>query len=250
MFKRLFGRDKAPKAGNPLIFACLADRQPVEWAKVAEVLSSDLTKAPDLGSDTVAFEFRDASVMAIQMPAPVPGREVEAQIPYSRFWSPGSPTQHGSHVVVIGTAPSITANLRCVSKVLSAIATTHATVAWYCGNASHIVDPTIGTDLIESDAHIAIWVNVICSQNQRGGTDASTIGLEALGHHEFEIIGTRQDSATVFELLMDLATYVLENGPVLKHGQTFGRSADEKFGIEVGGSRLGKQGKVIRLALP
>jgi hypothetical protein len=151
---------------------------------------------------------------------------------------------------VTGISDNVLNGLESVSMVARAISSTHETVAWYCGNASQILKPDVASDLVENGAYVAVWVNVLCTPKPRSGLDASTIGLEAMGHNEFEIVGTKRDVATVYELLMDLSVYVLENGPVLKHGQTFGRSATEKFGIEVGSSRLGKRGKVIRLGLP
>lgn len=62
-------------------------------------------------------------------------------------------------------------------------------------------------------------------------------------------VATDWSFANVFDQLMALSSYVLENGPVLKHGQTFGPSADERYSIEVGPSLLGKAGTVIRLGL-
>ena len=40
--------------------------------------------------------------------------------------------------------------------------------------------------------------------------------------------------------------YLLENGPVLKHGETIGMSAEQKIGIRHCRSSFGHPGKVIR----
>jgi hypothetical protein len=51
-------------------------------------------------------------------------------------------------------------------------------------------------------------------------------------------------------MLCGLAEYVLTNGPVLRHGETFGPTAEDRWPVEVGKSRLGKEGEVIRLGVP
>jgi hypothetical protein len=41
--------------------------------------------------------------------------------------------------------------------------------------------------------------------------------------------------------------YLLENGPVLKHGETIGMSAEQQIRISHSASSFGHHGKVIRL---
>jgi hypothetical protein len=50
--------------------------------------------------------------------------------------------------------------------------------------------------------------------------------------------------------LLDLALYVLRQGPVLKHGQTFGPSADVKWSIRHEGSKLVPGRPAIVLGIP
>lgn len=50
--------------------------------------------------------------------------------------------------------------------------------------------------------------------------------------------------------LYEAASYLLENGPVFKDGQTFGRSETERIKIRIGKSKLGKPGRVMRLEVP
>jgi hypothetical protein len=65
-----------------------------------------------------------------------------------------------------------------------------------------------------------------------------------------EIVRTTADPQEWIFRLYDLCNYVLESGAVLKGGQTFGQSADERIPIEEGRSKLGKEGRVIRLVVP
>lgn len=49
------------------------------------------------------------------------------------------------------------------------------------------------------------------------------------------------------EWLLNIMYYLLENGPVLQHGQTIGMTAEQKIRIQHCPSLFGHPGKVIRL---
>lgn len=201
-------------------------------------------------SEASSFQFDDCSVSVIHIPVAVPGQEVADSSANSRFWKPGSSTQHSSHVIVVGHGGECLERLESMVAVASAISAVAPTTCWYVGSASHVLEPSVGEAMLNSyDGAMPVWVNFISSENNAGMLDASTIGLEAFGHGEFEVVGTTRSSQEVFDQLMALSWYVLENGPVLMHGQTFGPSQSERYSIEVGTSRLGKPGTVIRLGM-
>lgn len=209
----------------------------------------ELDQEPDPSTPST-FEFEDCSVSVIHVPVPVPGDEVAQCAGYSRFWEPGSSTAHASHVIVTGFGGEVIDILERTVAVASAISTVAPSVCWYVGSASQVVEPRKGFALLETyDGAMPVWVNFLASEGAGGSLDSSTIGLEAFGHREFEVVGSKREYQAVFDQLMALSVYVLENGPVLKHGQTFGPSADERYSIELGPSHLGKPGVVIRLGL-
>ena len=76
-----------------------------------------------------------------------------------------------------------------------------------------------------------------------------TTGMGPLGHMEFEVRDTRRPPGDVIEMLLDLCLYVLRQGPVLLHGQTFGRTHDELLKVRHGPSKVGGRGKVIILGM-
>ncbi len=49
------------------------------------------------------------------------------------------------------------------------------------------------------------------------------------------------------ERLVDLAGYLVENGPVIGDGDTVGRDEDEKIRVVYAESAFGKEGEVMRL---
>lgn len=250
MFKKLFAKREKPKSGGGLLFVCMRESGPIRWESLKDELAKsevDLDN-PD-GGIVATAQFPDGMVHLAYMPVPIPDGEVAAQVPYSRFWKAEDSTDHQAHVVLIGSADSPVKSIDYVSRAAFALSTTHDTSAWYCGNASQILNPSIASEFVEGGMSLPIWVNVVCSKNARGGLDASTLGMESLGQREFEIVGSSQAGGALYELLMDLAAYVLD-GAILKDRQTFGRTEHERFAIEVGRSKLGKEGTVTRLVWP
>src|SRR5689334_4311590 len=76
-----------------------------------------------------------------------------------------------------------------------------------------------------------LWVDARIFRNQDGTIGLFTTGLAALGHMEIEIPHIDMPPGDLREWLMNIVLYVVQNGPVLKHGQTIGMSAEQKIKI-------------------
>jgi hypothetical protein len=64
---------------------------------------------------------------------------------------------------------------------------------------------------------------------------------------EIEIPRIDMDAGELREWLLNIMYYLLENGPVLKDGQTIGMSAEQQISIRHCPSSFGHPGTVIRL---
>ena len=62
-----------------------------------------------------------------------------------------------------------------------------------------------------------------------------------------EQVTDRPEPGELREWLINIMFYLLENGPVLQHGQTIGMSAEQKIRIQHVASTFGHPAKVIRL---
>ena len=78
----------------------------------------------------------------------------------------------------------------------------------------------------------------------------TTHGMTNFGHHELEIIDTHMPVGDLRLLAFSTTAYLLKRGPILKHNQTFGRTATEKFKVEHTTSRFRENEPVIRLHVP
>jgi len=198
------------------------------------------------------------------MNAKVPGEEVEEASQRSMLWlsaREGSVPQYSMHMVAMGlkregvkaTSEQLAAGL---TRAVAAIILSGDVEGVYWGSAGMVVPGEIFLEYareMEDDAYpVPLWIAVVVSEAVRGGEghSVSTWGMEEFGHKNFEIDASQKDPDDLMGMVYDLMNYVLISGPVLKHGNTCGGSADEKFRVVHAKSRLGSDRQVIRLEVP
>jgi len=256
LFKR---KDNEPKGNKTvMLMVLIADSEPLDGNRIASTIRNTFPNVRCQHKATkqngIELEIAGESVVLALMPAPVPNDEVEHNVPFSRLWKgdPGG-TAHKAHVIVVALGSSAPMKLATVAGYAAAgISESRETVGWYVGSASHVITPNVATACLKGNdiMPIMIWANIVMSRDSSTECSLSTIGMEALGHREFEIVRTHGDAGDWMFRIYDLCNYVLAKGPVFKAGQTFGESASERFLIEEGASKLGKDGTVIRLVVP
>jgi hypothetical protein len=92
-----------------------------------------------------------------------------------------------------------------------------------------------------------LWVDFRVFRNPDGTTGLFTTGLGALGHMEIEIPKIKMPPGELREWAVNIAYYLLEKGPVLKHGNTIGMTATQQIKIRHMPSLFGHPGKVLRM---
>ena len=85
-------------------------------------------------------------------------------------------------------------------------------------------------------------VAIKLSRDAEGGVSGATRGLAAFGLMEIEAGGFKGDPRQLNGLMLDLAGYLIEAGPVIKDGDTIGPDAATKIVVrhETSGFVLGK----------
>jgi hypothetical protein len=139
-----------------------------------------------------------------------------------------------------------------LTAVTALAATQSGVMAVYWGEASLVIFPPLFVGMAEEfntpqSPPLYLWVDLRASQNEDGTTAMFTTGLAPLGHMEIEIPRIQMEIGELREWLRDIICYLLENGPVLRDGQTIGGSADEQIRIRHCPSIFGHSGQVIRL---
>jgi hypothetical protein len=162
--------------------------------------------------------------------------------------------QHRSflQITMIGGAEDPVRRRLTLTAVTALAAKQPGVMAVYWGDASLVIFPPLFVGMAEEintpqSPPLYLWVDLRASRNEDGTTSLFTTGLAALGHMEIEIPRIEMEIGELREWLRDIVCYLLENGPVLRDGQTIGISGEEQIRIRHCPSIFGHAGQVIRL---
>ena len=204
-----------------------------------------------------SYEVEGCRVMAMHMPLPIPVDEVAVAAKRSWMWDEAEAKVGGqrSHVLVtaVDSEPSSgsVGVARAVSYVAAAVCRAADGIGVYWGEGGHVLEGEMFVECVrEEELPVPVWVGVIVSEDTGGTHTLTTCGLEAFGHRELEIMRTTMSAMNLAETAWGVVAYLLDNGPVLKHGHTFGPTAEDKWRVEFGKSSFNKGQKVLRLHVP
>ncbi len=102
------------------------------------------------------------------------------------------------------------ATLRAAVRLLSPAAV-------WCQNSARLVRPL---EVLEDD--LAALVNVRMYKVEEGGLVMDTLGLHALGLHDVQCRFHQEEPNAIAAILYDLAAYLLDQGDVIREGDTVG----------------------------
>jgi hypothetical protein len=250
--------------GAPIISALLLEAEsfPVDTilnqaakTRIAGKATSSINRG---GGGVFSFDVGDELLALALMPVPYPAADLEGPIATSWMWPPQPPIEnvkrHRSHLLITmtgGTADPVRRRL-ILTAVTALAAKQPGVMAVYWGEATLVIYPPVFVNMAEKinspqAPPLYLWVDLRALRNDDGTTGLFTTGLSPLGHMEIEIPRIEMEPGDLREWLLNIMYYLLENGPVLKDGQTIGMSAEQQIRIRHCPSSFGHPGKVIRL---
>jgi len=248
-----------PKAGPQLAMPLFPKSEPLDFSAIPAVWAALYPDKPALKHQRAdgkvdTFTSGDQEVAAVHIPMPVP-KAVEI-IRTSWMWQqPDDVIQaHRSHAIVTAMpSGKPVADATLVACFCAAALKAFSGVALYWGSGRQMLPPAVVeamTTELEGPP-VMLWIGLTISGDSKTGPfSATTHGLEALGHKEFEVRGTRMGIGELRGNLYRFASYVLESGPVLKHGQTIGPDANTHWKVSHEPSKLVPGRDVIVLGIP
>ena len=247
---------------EPLLAFVLLDRDTFDLDPVIAQLQREGVggrKATDIsggGGEPFACELGDELCAISHMPGPFPWSDLEGPCRTAWMWPPKvdpmSLREHKSHVLITlmrGQGSRIGRRL-LLTAVTSLIASQRGAVGVYWGEATMVHFPPVFIDLAKEATTpdtppLYLWVDYRVFKNEDGSTGMFTHGLEGLGHMEIEIPSIDMEPGELREWAMNITYYLLENGPVLKDGQTIGVNEEHRMKIHHTTSRYGHEGTVM-----
>jgi hypothetical protein len=205
---------------------------------------------------TILFNGPGALVIVAKIDVPIPWSELEGPCSTSLFWKNAADEikQHKLHwiVTINGELEPLEMSKLLTQVTGSIMATCPAAIGVYWGNAAMVVPKDIFVEFVETELPermpLDIWVDFrVGWEKPNVSAGAFTTGMAALGHMEIEVKGSPERPSELRERLVALATYLVENGPVIKDGDTVGSSNEERIKVKYSKSEFGHEGLVMRL---
>lgn len=205
--------------------------------------------------NTCSLQIGDCFIAIGLMPAPIPWGDLEGPCATSILWPDAEaalkPHQMHAVVTVSGEVDPVALSTLLTQATVALMATTPTALGVFWCNAALLVPKGIFTDMaleiMPMGPPLYIWVDFRVGWNEERTASGFTTGMRALGHMEFETHNASDSPAELRERLMSLAGYVLDNGPVIKDGNTVGESAEERIQVVYAESGFGIEGEVMLL---
>ena len=188
-------------------------------------------------SEGEAIAFYENGMMATVglMEAKVPNNEAEywANSNFlTREKSLAAAQNHEAHLIVavLGKdAAPLKAGELFVKIASSCLKASNALGIYDCGTV-WLPEYFIRSAMIMKEGEIPLTALVFVGlyQNEEG-VSSWTNGLRSFGKEEMEVINSSHPAPEVYDLMWDISAYLLEEGAVLRDGETIGFSAEQKL---------------------
>ncbi|GAB2627267.1 DUF4261 domain-containing protein [Prescottella soli] len=212
--------------------------------------------------DPVHLDLDDSMIALLGVPAQV-GDDVAEIAEHSRLWpnAEPAPVDYAAHTIVTVLRPGAgqddashedaIADTVLLSRVIaSIIALTDTVRAVYFGSADHVILPALFRDLMKDtlpEPPLLAWVAINVGERPDGVMTGHTRGLDMLGLADVEIPDTPESAGDTFERLTGIASYLVEQGPVIGDGDTIGSTEAAEIVVDHAPSAFDSDRTVLRL---
>ncbi len=188
--------------------------------------------------DNMVFQLADMQIAIAYMPGPIPDREVEETCKYNVLWPEGEQVVSTHQANVIVTVMGITDPLighALFTQLTASVLKLDQAIAYYAPPMVMSAESYLeGAQMLkDQELPVQLWVFLgLYTNEDRTGSCAYTVGLKNFGKDEMEIINSKEELGDVFELMLNITTYVVGSNVVLQDGETLGYSAEHKLPLE------------------
>jgi hypothetical protein len=203
---------------------------------------------------TSVFDMDQYHIKIIHVPSAIPQEALEYPIKTAYYWKGARTimTGHKSHYVVAVSSKkaSVIEKYLILTKIVFSLGQYFDTVGIYWNPSYQIFKPqhyfSFSSLIHENKFPVPIWIKVVADKNDDGSYNLYTEGMENFNQREMEIINYKGSFSEGLFSLLDLADYLLINGPIVKDGDTVG-SRQEPIKTKFTKSRVNPKQEVMRL---
>jgi hypothetical protein len=229
-----------------------AAKQAIGAGEIAGASASDFR----MDKQILNFRLDDEMLFVAPMGVPYPWSDLEGPCHTSWMWPRENPATnlkgHKSHVLVTaikGSADALSRRAR-LTHMVGRLAQLDGVVGVYWPEATLVHYPPVFAKMAAIAAPkkppLYLWVDFRVIRNDRGTLDCFTTGLVPLGLLEMEISGVAMPPGELREWAIRIASYMLQRGAPIPHGDTIGPTAEQQLRVTHGPSRFPSRGTVMR----
>lgn len=251
------GDDKEHEGGSFLGFVLLSTPELNEEAFRAVLKEDWEIEYPEEAEDeenhegTIVFHVNEMMVTVGLIETKVPDGEAEywANSNFmTREKSIAAAKEHQAHLIVavLGGDKPLQAGELYVKVAASCLKASNALGIYECGTV-WLPEDFIRSAMFIKEGEIPLPVLVFIGLYQdEKGVSSWTNGLRAFGKEELEVIASSQPSMEVYDMMMNISAYLLEQGATLRDGETIGLTAEQKLTITLS-EGVNVEGKSLKI---
>lgn len=200
----------------------------------------------NVGGSTVAFRI---------VPQPIADPDFSRACAESWFWPEAkkSVDDHRGHVVITTESHETRLNqVKFVSLATTALLiSTPGTLGVYWLGGGLVISPEMFREfciqMLPDSLPLYIWVDFRVAKSDHGRSIGYTRGLSQFGLMELETLNAKEEPDGLRERFFGLAVYCIENGLIIKNGDSMGDDDQEKIKVVYSDSSFGNVKRVMRL---
>ncbi|MEW6366386.1 MAG: DUF4261 domain-containing protein [Acidobacteriota bacterium] len=260
ILRALRGKDGRPNREPALFVAmvALAEPRPPDPKRLTACLREHWPDQPgftafECHDEVLACEIGPAAGAVGLIPAPIPAVDIQAACEASLLWPEAAHVlvKHTAHLIctVGGTVEKKVAAIN-LTKLVAAVTQSTSALGVYWGAANLVHSPAAffgqAREMTEEFLPLYLWI-LFGLSGAVGKVTLRTQGMASLGFMELEIVESDRDPPDIVEFAFNIAHYLLDRGPVLADGDTFGLSEEQKVLVCHAASIVDPAEKVYRL---
>lgn len=264
-FKRA-SRPESPKVdepNGPLIAALLMKAGGFPFDAFVKLLSSEricgqrisVTKAKE---NIYSFSLDEGFGGFVEIPAPYPWSDLEGPCATARMWPDHTPVRsleaHHANILITMMKDKMGPVDRrlLLTQIVGMAARYKGVMGVYWPEGALVHYPPVFSDMAKALTSaeappLMLWVDYRIFDNGDGTIGMFTTGMCPLGLMELEIPRIDMNSGDLLEWGMSLTQYQLQNGQVLKNGDTIGTIDPHEFHIRYRPSKFGHRRTIMAI---
>lgn len=227
-----------------------------QWPDAAEISEEDSEPIPNPeGALLIPFMINDTPAFVVVEHEPISPEDLELAILTAWYWPEAAQAAQKSRgfamVALVNPSADPLEKTTLLTQLTAALAKTCDSLAVFWPSANLLHDPeaffSSATAITENTYPLELWVGFHAEREPDDTVSFFTRGMMNFDLPEIEVYHSSRDLQFIYEHVYNIAHFLLENGPVIKDGETVGTAETERFLVTVAPSRFDSRIKTMQI---